>query len=449
MENSDNHIKKYFYNNKIIILILLGSFLASIFYSFHFRIDPRVDAKAYDIIALNVINGDGYRENLDKDIAYDIAVVRVGPLYEYFLAGIYKVFGHNYGFVWIFQAILHALTALLVYLTVPLIFSEFHSRKKIALWAAAIIGFYPDLIEISAMLLTETLYLFFVCLMIYVFFLYFQKTGNWMAIFLGLSSGLATLARPTVLFLMPIIFFFFYKKKLRFQSFLFLLALIIVFIPWTARNYAIYNKIMPFGAGGSFNFWIGNYHGGNGEQEPSSGQFVFLGSHKISELQGESIDQFKNFLIDHPAEFVKLTFLRANKYFSVIRPMGFWFYQQGIGKLLMILSSALASMILFIFSLAGAIKAFKEKNAALKYLLAFAIATPLIIFITVVETRYRFQIYPLLAILAGYFLVSLGGAKKWWTDKILWLAIFIVSLNGLVDLILSFDKLKEKLGGFF
>ncbi|MEK7080583.1 MAG: hypothetical protein AAB925_01990 [Patescibacteria group bacterium] len=206
---------------------------------------------------------------------------------------------------------------------------------------------------------------------------------------------------------------------------------------------------MPFGAGGSFNFWIGNYHGGNGEQEPSSGQFVFLGSHKISELQGESIDQFKNFLIDHPAEFVKLTFLRANKYFSVIRPMGFWFYQQGIGKLLMILSSALASMILFIFSLAGAIKAFKEKNAALKYLLAFAIATPLIIFITVVETRYRFQIYPLLAILAGYFLVSLGGAKKWWTDKILWLAIFIVSLNGLVDLILSFSKLKEKLGGFF
>lgn len=449
MENSDNHIKKYLDNNKIIIMILLGSFLVSIFYSFHFRIEPRVDAKAYDIIALNVINGNGYHENLDRDIAYDIAVVRVGPLYEYFLAGIYKVFGHHYGAVWIAQALLHTLTALLVYLTTLLIFTGNEKKKKIGLWAGAIIGFYPDLIEISAMLLTETLYLFFVCLMIYVFFLYFQKTGNRTAVFLGLSSGLATLARPPVLFLIPIIFFFFYKKKLWFQGFLFLLALIIVFIPWTARNYTVYNKVMPFGAGGSFNFWIGNYHGGNGEQEPSSGQFTFLSSHKISELQGESMDQFKNFLIDHPAEFVKLTFLRANKYFSVIRPMGFWFYQYGIGRLLMILSSALASVFLFIFSLAGIIRAFKEKNAALKYLLAFTIATPLIIFITVVETRYRLQIYPLLAIFAGYFLVSLGGAKKWWTDKILWLAILIVSLNGLVDLILSFSKFKEKLGGFF
>lgn len=448
-KNLNNPMKGFFKENKILVIILLGSFLASLIYSFYFRITPVVDARAYDVIAMNIVDGNGFREDLGTDINHDGAIVRVGPLYEYFLAGTYKIFGHHYEFIWIFQALAHALSALFIYLAVLLIFQDLSDRRKIALWAAAIFGFYPDLIEISAMLLTETLYLFLATLMFYLFFLYFRRPNNHLLVWLGLISGLATLARSPILFLVPIILFLFYKKRLWMKGVLFLAILALVFVPWTARNYLVYQKIMPFGAGGSFNFWIGNYQGSNGEQEPQKIHFDYMQSHNVNELQDESIRQFKNYIIHYPAEFVKLSLLRANKYFSVSRPMGFWFYQQGIGKLLMVFSSALASIFLFIFGLAGMIRAFKEKKPVLNYLLAFAIVTPLIIFITVVETRYRFQIYPLLAIFAGYFLVFLSSAKKWWADKILWLAILIVSLNGLLDLILSFSKFKERLGGFF
>lgn len=444
------NIKKICRDNKILLIILAVSLILSLAYSFYFRITPAVDARAYDVIAKNIVSGLGYREELSRNIAADQAISRVGPLYEYFLAGIYKIFGQHYELVWLTQAILHALSAWFLYLTARLIFSASERRKKIGLWAAAIFGFYPDLIEISAMLMTETLYLFLICLLIYVFFRYLRRSGVYSAVGFGLVAGLAILARPPALFLIPVILFYFWRKKLWRQAILFLLVLFMVFVPWTWRNYQIYHQLMPFGGSGALNFWIGNYHGGDGEQGLTEEQIQFLSSHEAKEVSSESIKQFKNFLISYPFEFIKLTFLRINKYFSIIRPMGFWFYQKGLGQLLFLLSSAAASVFLFVFSLGGILKAITVKDKRLYYLLAMTIFTPLIIFITVVETRYRFQIYPLLAIFAGYFMVRLSiDQPRWWLEKTLWLAVILVFSNGIIDLLLSLARFKERLGLFF
>jgi len=451
MNKTINFLKKH----KIIIGIILASFALSLCYSFYFKIKPSVDAGAYDVIAQNLINGRGYRENLSKDIMHDYVIVRVGPLYEFFLAGIYFLFGHSYGAVWIFHAILRALTVLLVYLTAFLVFQEQEEsvRKKIALWAAGIIGFYPDLIEISAMLMIEIFYLFLFCLALYCFFKYLDNANTHLGLALGVVFGLAVLARPPVLFLLPVVLFYFFIKKRFWMAISFLIIILVVFTPWTVRNYKVYGKIMPFGVAGNINFWIGNYHGGDGEQESNEEQNMeqanFLASHKISEVNNESMRQFFKFLRDYPAEFIKLTFLRVNKYFSIIRPMGFWFYQKGLGQFLFLLSSAAASVILFVFGLGGVMKTIMEKKTVLYYLLAFTIVTPLIIFITVVETRYRFQIYPLLAIFAGYFIVELFGENIFWKNRILWISALIIFLNGALDLFLSFNRFRERLGRFF
>ena len=126
-------IKNYITENKILILILLFSFLVSLAYSFYFQIKPAVDARAYDVIAQNIVAGNGYREDPGGDIAQDNAITRVGPLYEFTLAGIYKIFGHQYGPVWIFQALLHALSAWLIYLTAMLIFAESEYKRSLKL----------------------------------------------------------------------------------------------------------------------------------------------------------------------------------------------------------------------------------------------------------------------------------------------------------------------------
>jgi hypothetical protein len=159
--------------------------------------------------------------------------------------------------------------------------------------------------------------------------------------------------------------------------------------------------------------------------------------------------QFKLFLREHPGEFLKLTALRVNKYFSIIRPMGFWFYQSGLGQFLFIVSSAAASVFLFVFSLTGASKILKARDEKKYYLLALIFFTPLIIFVTVVETRYRFQIYPLLAILSAFSVAGLWKEKSWWRDKILWSSTAIILGNGLLDLLLNLSRLTQRLGQFF
>ena len=59
-------MNNFFKNNRALILILLGSFLLSVGYSFYFKINPTVDARAYDVIALNIAQGFEPRVNGEK-----------------------------------------------------------------------------------------------------------------------------------------------------------------------------------------------------------------------------------------------------------------------------------------------------------------------------------------------------------------------------------------------
>lgn len=441
--------------NKILMVILFGSFFVCVFYAFYFRINPVVDAQAYDQIAQNIISGNGFVEKAGMDVKFDTAIIRVGPLYQYFLAGIYILFGHHYEAVWLIQAFLHALSALFIYLSARILFKNNINKEKVSLVSAVIIGFFPDLIEISAMLMTETLYIFLWTLFLW-YFLKFtdekldeQKNKYFHAILLGLVSGLAVLARPPVLFVLPVMFLYFILKKNLTVLAVLLLSIGAVFVPWTIRNYQAYNKIMPFGGAGGYNFWIGNHVGATGEQDKPEEVEPFIEKNGAYLVSDESIKQFKIFVMEHPVEFLRLTSSRVSHYFSVARPMGFWFYDSGLSQFLFILSSAVASVFLFIFTIFGIIRNWSNQNNLQKYWLWFVVATPLILFITVVETRYRFQIYPLLTVFAAY------GAVEFWQNKSLWksrsfiFSVSIIFLNAIVDLVLSMDKLKEKLGLFF
>jgi 4-amino-4-deoxy-L-arabinose transferase-like glycosyltransferase len=461
---------------KFLSWILLGSLVVTLAYSFVFQIDPTVDASRYDIIALNLIDGVGFVEEPGLSIQDDRAIVRVGPLYQFFLVGIYKVFGHSFAAVWIIQALLHVLSAFIIYHLSIIIFNK--NKETIALWATGIFAFYPDLIEISAMLLTETLYLFLWIVFIYLFIWYIDRTApseagfvGWLRnlsefirtkvhevrlrnewfwiVILALISGLAVLARPPVLFVLPLVFFYLWSRKRIKLSILYAFILILVFAPWTIRNYVTFDRIMPFGGAGNYNFWIGNHDGANGEQETGPEIAAFLTENGALALYDESIPRFVEFVKNNPLEFTKLTILRTNRYFSIIRPMGFWFYDSGWSQFAFIMSSVVASVFLFVFSFYGILKLWLDRNLKHNYLLWMIILTPLILFITVVETRYRFQIYPLLALFAGYGIVSLIGNRNFIRDRALWLSLLVVFGNGILDTLLSLEKLKERLGMFF
>jgi 4-amino-4-deoxy-L-arabinose transferase-like glycosyltransferase len=451
--------------NRKVVWLLAICFAVTVAYAFVHQIHPVVDARAYDQIGWNLAQGNGYFEDPSHDPIFDTAIIRVGPLFEYMLAGVYTMFGHHYEPVWVIHAILHTLSALFIYLTAKIVFARLERVETIALWAAGLFAFSPDLIEIAAMLMTETLYLFFFTVLVY-YFMWFVESDKGgiqskFVVLLGVITGLSILARPPVLFILPVIYLYFLLKKKWKEALIVTVAIVAVFTPWSIQNYQTYGQFMPTGGAGVYNFWIGNHEGASGEQVQPQEAVDYIAEHGVIALQDESFRQFTSFVLEHPLEFAKLTLLRVNRYFSVARPMGFWFYQDGWQQLAFILSSVLWSGTLFVLAVAGILKGmsiyktrltnclYAKDNPAWSYIVYFAMLTPLVLFITVVESRYRFQIYPLLAIFAGYAAVCIFSKKKWWKNKFLLWAMSIIGVNTLVDVGLSFGKVIEKLGLFF
>ena len=118
-------MKKY----KYPIILALLVFLACIGYSFYFQIEPVVDAAAYDRIAMNIAEGRGYAEFPDRPLGMDRDIIHIGQAYTVFLAFIYKIFGQHYSVVWVFQALLHSLTCLLLFFVCLEVFKKDISQK--------------------------------------------------------------------------------------------------------------------------------------------------------------------------------------------------------------------------------------------------------------------------------------------------------------------------------
>ena len=437
-------------SRKILKYILISSFVLSIAYSFYFRINPVVDANAYDRIAVNIVEGFGFIEDRTVSFEYDKSIVRAGPGYEYFLAGVYFIFGHNYEIVWFLQAVLHVLSAYIIFLIAKQLFKD--GGEKIGIVSAAIFAFSPDLVEISAMLMTETLYLFFTILIFYLFVRIYQDAGSKpLTVVTGISMGAAILMRPPLLLFIPVFLVLYLYRKQYSLSMLFLGSTGLIILPWVIRNYTIYDQFILTTMIAEYNLWVGNTLLSEGGQIAGGFNVLedYVSKNGFFGLKQKAQMEFFTFIFTHPFVFIKLTFIRFIRYFSLIRPMGFWFYQVGIGQMIMVTSSLLWIAFLFVTGFSGMVSLLLKKNKIFCYLTVLALTSPLVLLPTVVQSRYRFQIYPFLCIFAGYFLVAFIKEKKWWKKKEFFIPTLFLVVVSLIDVFFSLDKVLERIGGLF
>lgn len=434
---------------RILIIVVSLALILPLAYSFYYKISPEVDAATYDSMAMNIVEGYGFIENRGQGYEFDTSIVRAGPAYEFFLAGIYKIFGHNYAFVWVWQALLHALSAWLLYLIAKAIFQD--NGESIGLLASGIFGLHPDLVEISAMVMTETLYLFLIILAIWLFVKVYESPhkAGWSAP-LALVTVLAILSRPPVALFVPVfLVFYFFRRDFRAAA-VFLVIIIAALTPWTIRNYSIYHSIIPTTMIGSYNLWVGNTLTSDGGQ--ISGGFNpatdYASRYGYFNFAGEAKQQFKNFVLENPRRFLSLTATRFVRYFSLIRPMGFWFYQSGWPQLIFISLSGLFIALLFWGGIAGLWLLFSEKHPWRYYLLVFALASPLVLLPTVVQSRYRFQVYPFFALAFGYLIVALWNKKSLARKFLFSTAVFLLIVT-IIDFSLFWPVVAGRLSLFF
>ncbi len=244
--NEPLHIK---YDLAAVFLFAVGMRLL---YNFFWgELIPHDDGVGYDGYAMSLVT--------TKTFWFEGSYSSRAPGYPFFLALIYKIFGHNYLPVKIAQAVLGGGICLVVYSIVYQII-----RQRI--WALISAGFCIidyALLEMNSVFLSETLFTFLS--LIFIWCIVSVRSAGWIRLALGgIVLGLANLTRP-ILLLMPgyLLFWLWREYPADFAVVLkkfsaIVIPFVLVLLPWTIRNYRINGIIAPVNIQSGYQFWNAN-----------------------------------------------------------------------------------------------------------------------------------------------------------------------------------------------
>jgi len=207
------------------------------------------DQKQYDRIATNLISGEGFAW-------YEgITTTFRPPLYPFFMATLYLLFGKSYLVIRITQAILGSLLPIITYMICKKIFN-----MKIAKISALIITIHVPFILYTVALITENIFLPLFGLS--VFFILKSLEEPKYYILVGIFLGLTILTRPSISAFIPILFLWFYyhKKniKLTIRNFAIIMMFILILItPWIIRNYIVTDQFVFIDTRAGYNLYMG------------------------------------------------------------------------------------------------------------------------------------------------------------------------------------------------
>ena len=396
------------------VLLIAAVVLVSAAYAFYYHDRPRIDAAGYDNIGWNLARGFGYVEDIANSDRpeLDWGINRVGPGYEFFLAGVYSLFGHTIWLVWILHALLRGVS---VWLVMRIAEKMFPACQRVWLVAGILFGFSPDLIIVGGLLLTETLFLFLLVAFFYTTILLLEKKLLRYAILDGFLFAAAILTRPTALVLyIAVLCVLGWRKQWRYAFAVFIIPFIFVgsWSYFMSHRYGVF--MLTTGVGG-YDLWVGNDIASKGGFEKTDEQLRARYSMSVAQLDAFSKKKYFEFIKTHPLRFIELQIRKAALYFSLARPSGFWVHLLAypMQRFLTLVVSFVWTLALFTLGLCGAYLMLKERRDSVSRLfLVFIVLIPTSVIPIIVETRYRYPLYPLLALSSAYFIFSWKNSKR-------------------------------------
>lgn len=188
-----------------------------------------------------------------------------GPLYPYFLAGIYAVCGKSDLAPRIAQIILGAASCGLVYLIGTLAF-----RRRVGVLAGFMAATYGLFLYFEAELLIVTLAVFLDLLLIWLLLVTGDRRKPWLWLVCGGVLGLSAIARPNILLLSPAVLIWLailhrpnLRRMLGYAACLVVGAALFI-APVTIRNYVAGEDRVLISSSAGVNFYIGNNPGSDG-----------------------------------------------------------------------------------------------------------------------------------------------------------------------------------------
>jgi len=313
---------------KVILFIILGMALfIRLAHWWAVRDDPFIaqlvmDSEEYDRWAQEIARGDW----IGSEVFFQ------APLYPYFLAIVYFLFGHVLDAVYLIQIVI-ALAG---------IYALFRAGRKlvdekVGLFAAALSAFYGIYVFYDVQLLKESLAVTMVCFLIWILVEAREKKGFALWVCSGVFCGLLTLLRENMLLIVPFLLLLVIQPRERIYIFILrALALIlgvgIILTPVAFRNLKVGGNFLPTTFQGGVNFFIGNNPQATGTYQPlSPGKQVPSYERtepiRLAEKEmGRPLEPFEvsNFWLhkslrwvqEHPSDFLRLQFKKAGMFWS-------------------------------------------------------------------------------------------------------------------------------------
>jgi 4-amino-4-deoxy-L-arabinose transferase-like glycosyltransferase len=219
------------------------------------------DQISYDALARSLLAGRGFSftENWYPFTKANTPTAHWSFIYPLYLAGVYFIIGYHPLIARIIQGIIGgALTCLLVY----------QIGRRVAgegpgLVGAALTAVYGYFIYYNVALMTETFFVVFLLLSIYLSLEIKEKSelARWML--LGLALGMAALLRQSVLLFVPfLLLYLFWELKnegIRWWYFTVpIVAVILLIAPWTYRNYLVYGQFLLLNSNSGYALYASN-----------------------------------------------------------------------------------------------------------------------------------------------------------------------------------------------
>jgi len=228
---------------------------------------PKNDGISYDIIAYNRVQGNGF--SLEQPTAFR------PPAYPLFLAGLYLFASKSYILVHLVQAVLGAVTPLLLF---GAVLRSYPGRYTLAFLAAAILAVHPLHVYMTGEIYPEVLSILLLTGCWFVIARAGSQHRNLRWAVGGILLGALSLMRPNAILMIPfmlgVAFVQFPSPATALRAFgLLLLTSGITIGLWTARNYVVFGELIPISTNGGVNLWQGNNplaHGGRVEVKPGT-----------------------------------------------------------------------------------------------------------------------------------------------------------------------------------
>jgi hypothetical protein len=382
------------------------------------------DQVSYNLLARALINGKGYTFEQDW---YPFTLANTPTahwsfLYPLYLAGVYSLFGYHPLIARLIQVVIcGSLSIWYLYRLGRRIFGE-----TIGLVTAGLGAVYIYFIYYDATLMTEPFFILGILILTYLSLEMggigqgnlgeSDPTGKGLInlepiplkkwVYLGVVLGLTALLRQTVILWVPFLLLWLVwirKGKITWWGPAIALAILVCMIlPWTIRNYLVYNTFLPLNSNAGFAFYSANHpdHGVLFDQDyvaPLPDDLIDKG---LNEAQWNTalITRGAKFILEDPQRYLLLSLNRVTVFFN------FWFSSEStlFSNLMRVFSYGLYLP----FYLLGIYLSWRNwRRVSLLYLFAFVYSAMHILIWA--STRYRLPIDAAMMPLAGLAVHSL------------------------------------------